>query len=117
MCGRILGWNIAGHLAGRGCGNFIFYAKALRWHFKGFLLTTLTLNNPHRLFAGEQFYPFIFSLSPEGHPHVSIQVLSNTGELIGTATTNIENGVCLSGATYGAHFFDFGCDYYRYCGY
>ena len=75
------------------------------------------LNNHLRLFAGEQFYPFFFFLKTEGHPHVSIQVLSNTGELIGTATTNIENGVCLSGATYGAHFFDFGYDYCRYCGY
>ena len=37
-----LGVAIFGHLAGRGCGNFIFYARALRWHFKGFLITTLT---------------------------------------------------------------------------
>ena len=46
-----------------------------------------------------------------------IQVLSNTGELVGTATTDIENGVCLSGATFGAHFFDFRydyCDYFVY---
>jgi len=32
---------------------------------------------------------------------------------VGTAKNEGKKG----GATYGAHFFDFGCDYCRYCGY
>jgi hypothetical protein len=79
----LVGWCVVEFLGGISLGamlawmwQFTFYFRALRWHFKGFLLTTLTLNNHHRLFAGEQLYAFILSLYTLGRQNVKMLISS-----------------------------------------